>query len=127
MPSAKKKTWSGRLTLRIAPDLHKRIDDTARALGLDLNGLLNLVIRWQIGYFEDVAYKLTSPKAKALTERWRDLCPTMPFRMYTLSLDAFLDGRHFIAENGREYRINDAGDDFIEVKPEDPPHGRSAK
>ena len=38
-------TKSGRITLRVRPEVHQRLADIAHDLYLDINGLLNLVIR----------------------------------------------------------------------------------
>jgi hypothetical protein len=44
-----KQKRSGRITLRTTPDVHQQLADVARDLGLDVNGLLNLMIRRTLG------------------------------------------------------------------------------
>jgi hypothetical protein len=46
------KKKSGRITLRVGSPLHARVTKTAKNLGLDINGLLNLMIRERLGEYE---------------------------------------------------------------------------
>src|SRR4051794_2947009 len=40
---------SGRITLRVDPAVHQELSDVTQDLGLDVNGLLNLLIRRALG------------------------------------------------------------------------------
>jgi hypothetical protein len=44
-----KQKKSGRITLRVSSDVHQQLEDVAEDLGLDVNGLLNLLISKALG------------------------------------------------------------------------------
>src|SRR4051812_24100197 len=45
----KKKKQYGRITLRVKPEIHRQIEEVAATFGLDVNGLLNLLIARSLG------------------------------------------------------------------------------
>ncbi|MHB1422128.1 MAG: toxin-antitoxin system HicB family antitoxin [Gemmataceae bacterium] len=65
--AARKK--SGKITLRMDPEVHARVAKTAKALGIDLNGLLNLLIRTNLFSYELMALQCRDPKGRASVQR----------------------------------------------------------
>ena len=59
MPAKKK---SGRLYIRMDPEIHARVARTAKALGTDINGLLNLILRTGLPSYEQMALTARDPK-----------------------------------------------------------------
>jgi hypothetical protein len=73
---AKKKPKSGRITLRVDPEVHHQLEEIAKGLMLDVNGLLKLIIQRSLGEFavlahffkEDAAPEKLRPKPVAWME-----------------------------------------------------------
>jgi hypothetical protein len=79
----KTKQW-GRITLRVKPDTHREIDRLARVLGLNANGVVNLLINRSLGQFAAEAHVLAAYRMPVihsgryvdLLEAWRKLHPS---------------------------------------------------
>src|SRR5262249_27622660 len=56
---------SGRITLRVDPEDHPQLGPAADALGLDLNGLLNLMSREALPGYLDRARKVAEERSQA--------------------------------------------------------------
>jgi hypothetical protein len=104
--------------------IHARVAKTAKALGMDINGLLNLIIRSHLHFYEDLSLGATATKSGELLPRWQQLNPTdnpenFWWDLYMIRRMAqpavFADGKYYI--------LNDAGDDFVEVPPPEPKTG----
>src|SRR5690349_21058814 len=54
---------SGRITLRVTPEVHQELADIAEGLGLDINGVLNLMIRDSYSAYKSKARLLTHMRA----------------------------------------------------------------
>jgi hypothetical protein len=46
---AKKRTRSGRITLRTTPEIHEQLAEVGRMIHLDVNGILNLMLHRYLG------------------------------------------------------------------------------
>ena len=117
---AKKK--SGRLSLRMDPGIHLRVEKTAKALGLDINGILNLIIRKGLPYYESLADLLSDPpKFLSLFPRWRKLNPGREIEeFYTLYASGGMHRDSYLRfDDGKLYRVNDEGTDFVSMTPEE--------
>jgi hypothetical protein len=105
---------SGRLSLRMDADIHVRIARTADRLGMDINGLLNWIIRTNLPTVEAIGNAAADARISVLRGRWRELNPKRSehwfwdefFRMKELR-----DPVRF--EDGKDYLLNDAGDGFV--------------
>jgi hypothetical protein len=102
------------------PDIHARVERAGRALGMDINGLLNLIIRKTLPDYEGLVSILADPKTAALVPRWRELNPGrgiddfyLVYSVLKVKKDTF-----FKFEDGKLYRLNDAGNDFEEIGPD---------
>lgn len=60
---------SGKITLRMDSETHARVARTAQALGMDMNGLLNLLIRTQLVHYEVMALEARDPKRRAAVKQ----------------------------------------------------------
>ncbi len=113
MPPRKK---SGKITLRMDPQIHASVAKAAKALGMDINGLLNLIIREGIVRYESEAELLRKAGEMAdLFSQWRYLNPSRAtsefFQDYyrirrwmlrqTGSLPIFEDGNAYLVSGGR--------------------------
>ena len=58
--------------IRLGPDIHERVAKTAKALGMDLNGLLNLIVRTNLHQYELMAHQARDPKKKDTVQRLLD-------------------------------------------------------
>jgi hypothetical protein len=119
MPPKKK---SGRITLRMDPAIHRRVEVAAKALGIDINGLLNLIIRKEVPYYEGLVRDLADPRCVVLLPRWRKLNPTTEIDEFYHLFSHFIirpKGCVFRFEGDKLYRLNDEEDDFVEVTPEE--------
>src|SRR5260370_18326169 len=69
----KKASKSGAVMLRIAPELHAELADTAACLGLDTTGLLRLMIRRSLPHYrlEPRLIEQQGEEAAELLEKWR--------------------------------------------------------
>jgi hypothetical protein len=80
---AKKKSKpakSGRITLRVKPGIHQELAETADGLGIDINGLLNLMIHRFLPVFSIMAWHATTMEEphKVSFDLWRKSNPTRP-------------------------------------------------
>jgi hypothetical protein len=99
------------------PAIHTRVAKTAKALGMDINGLLNLIIRSHLYRYEDLSLGTSRIKTGELLPRWQQLNPTENpenfwwdlYVIHRKKLPAFF-------EDGKYYLLNDAGDDFVDLK-----------
>lgn len=112
MPARKK---SGRLTLRMDPAVHARIAKTAKALGMDINGLLNILIRMNLMGYEVMATYTSDPETATLLQRWREHNPTSDPTDFFNDFYLLERGHSCHFADGKQYRINDEGDGFIET------------
>src|SRR5690242_4176693 len=87
MPPRKK---SGRITLRMDPDIHRRVEKAGKALGMDINGLLNLIIRTNLPCYESMAILLQDPKTALLFSKWQKLNPTWGAQVFVTALSMML-------------------------------------
>ena len=80
----KKPRKSGVLTLRIPPDLHGDLAYTASGLGLDVTGLIRLMIRRSLPHFrlEAVLIDRQAEEASGLLDKWRQDNPSRPVREF---------------------------------------------
>jgi hypothetical protein len=107
------------------PEVHRRVDMAARALGMDITALVNLMISTELPTYEYLAASSREPVAGALLRRWAHLNPDRS------PVDFFLDlwelrpkGMVSVAkpqpvrfQDGKWYAINEGGNDFTEVAP----------
>jgi antitoxin component of RelBE/YafQ-DinJ toxin-antitoxin module len=80
----KKSKKSGVLTLRIPPEIHDNVALTAAKLGLDVTGLIRLMIRRALPHFQLEA-RLISIQAEEgmnLLDQWRAAHPNRPIREF---------------------------------------------
>ena len=85
MAKARKKTQrSGRISLYVPPALHGELAEVAELLGLDLNGLINLMIRRSFdGYrLEAAMLKAQAKENPDLITVWREDNPGRPVREF---------------------------------------------
>jgi hypothetical protein len=70
--------------LRLPPDLHSTVADTAAQLGLDLTGLIRLMIRRSLPHFQTEArlIQVQAEEAADLLEQWRQRSPKRPIREF---------------------------------------------
>ncbi len=80
----KKALKSGVLTLRIPPDLHEDLAVAAASLGLDVTGLIRLMIRRSLPHFQLEArlIALQAEEALGLLDKWRQENPSRPIREF---------------------------------------------
>jgi hypothetical protein len=80
----KKAPKSGALMLRIPPELHGDLADTAKGLGLDTTGLLRLMIRRCLPHYQLEARLIgeQGKEAADLLETWRRRNPGRPIREF---------------------------------------------
>src|SRR5260370_32787298 len=80
----KKASKSGAVMLRIAPELHAELADTAACLGLDTTGLLRLMIRGSLPHYrlEARLIEQQGEEAAELLEKWRRDNPGRPIREF---------------------------------------------
>ncbi len=64
---------SGRLTLRITPELHEELASISDGLGIDINGLVNLMIRDSYSVYASQAATI-----KQLSSNYRENVPPGP-------------------------------------------------
>lgn len=115
MPGRKK---SGRITLRMDEKFHARAAKAAQALGLDLNGLLNVIIRTNLFHYEAIGESLSDPKTAALYRRWLSLNPGIENVLAFLAdLATMRTGTTRLFQSGQWYRLNKNGDDFDRISP----------
>jgi hypothetical protein len=119
MPPRKK---SGRITLRMDPQIHARVEKAAKVLGMDINGLLNLLIRSHLPYYESVADLTSDPRTPGLFARWKKLNPhgDMDNFLADLAMQRPEDPPNapvcaMLFEDNKFYILNAEGDDFVEV------------
>jgi hypothetical protein len=74
----------GVLTLRIPPDVHGALAVTAAELGLDVTGLIRLMIRRSLPHFmlEARLISIQAEEAEGLLEQWRRAHPDRPVREF---------------------------------------------
>ena len=75
---------SGRITLRVSPELHDELAGAADSLGLDINGLLNLMIRRSFGRvkLEAAMLKAQSGENIELIMAWQEENRGRPVREF---------------------------------------------
>jgi hypothetical protein len=108
---------SGRLMLRMDPNIHSRVANTAKKLGMDMNGLLNLIIREGLPRYEAEMHMLRDPKMFALWEKWRRLNPSRgAWEFFTDYFNVQYADYCFYAtfQDGKRYMLNQTGDGFVE-------------
>ncbi len=81
---AKGGKWSGVLTLRIPPEVHEDLALTASELGLDITGLIRLLIRRGLPHYQLEGRMLAVQGAEAHEEldQWRREHPGRPIREF---------------------------------------------
>jgi hypothetical protein len=93
MARAKK---SGRITLRIRPELHEQLAEIADDMWIDINGLLNLMIRRALGPLKIQAHLFREQTREGrywpLYKAWRQLNPTAHWREFDEELVKHLLG-----------------------------------
>jgi hypothetical protein len=85
MAKARKPTKrSGRISLYVSPERHAELAVLADALGLDINGLLRLMIARTINHFrmEAEMLMLQAQENLNLLNRWREQNPGRPIREF---------------------------------------------
>jgi hypothetical protein len=111
--SPAKSERSGRVSLYLSPELHSELVVLADALGLDLNGLLRMMIARTINHFRMEAHILMEEAQENLTllSRWLEQNPGRPKREF---LDEYWSHR----QAKKQMRIVDAlaGFNFGEVE-----------
>src|SRR5262249_32278178 len=108
MPAKKK---SGRFTLRIPPETHARLERAASTLGMDTVALVNLLIHEFLPLYEFRGKSVRWQNIKVLIPKWKQLNPNRDEDRFFLDIGS---ASPFLAENGRYYKVNDAGTDFEE-------------
>jgi antitoxin component of RelBE/YafQ-DinJ toxin-antitoxin module len=95
---------SGQLTLRIPSDVHEDLAKVAQALGLDINGLLNLMIRRHLERYELEAQTLARQKKENphMVALWQQKYPARPIREFWSDFQAYEAAK-------RAYAANQAG------------------
>jgi hypothetical protein len=76
---------SGRITLRVKPELHEQLAELGQALGLDINGLLNLMIRRSLPKCVAEARMVQAWEAEQMEQAfkaWRGENPDRPTREF---------------------------------------------
>jgi hypothetical protein len=75
---------SGRITLRMPPALHAELAEVADTLGLDMNALINLMIRRSFDPYrlEAAAIDAQAKENLTLLTAWRDENPGRPIREF---------------------------------------------
>jgi hypothetical protein len=91
------------------PVTHGRVAGTAKALGMDLNGLLNLLIREGLIRYEMEAQMLREPKTLSLLERWRYLNPTRETWEFFSDYFRSHRGLPVLFEDGKRYLLFEDG------------------
>jgi antitoxin component of RelBE/YafQ-DinJ toxin-antitoxin module len=86
-----KGAYRGQITLRVPPDVHKDLAEVAEGLGLDINGLLNLMIR---RHFDRYRLEVEVLQAQAKENRkvlaaWQEKNPKRPIREFWSDFQAF--------------------------------------
>lgn len=110
---------TGRITLRMDPATHGRAAGTAKALGMGINDLLNLIIRQGLIRYEMEAQMLRRPETLVLLEQWRLLNPARETWEFFEDYFRAHSGIPAAFENGKYYVLEAAG--FVEA-----PHGEEA-
>lgn len=100
MPADKK---TGRITLRMDPATHGRAAGTAKALGMGINDLLNLIIREGLIKYEMEAQMLRKPETIALLELWQRLNPSREIPEFFADYYTLMQGKAVRFENGKRY------------------------
>jgi hypothetical protein len=80
----KKATRSGRISLYVSPELHDDLARLAGELGLDLNGLIGVMIRRSFHHFEMEARLLATLAEEEMNAlvKWRRDNPKRPIREF---------------------------------------------
>jgi antitoxin component of RelBE/YafQ-DinJ toxin-antitoxin module len=83
MANARKKR-SGRISLYVPPELHAELAAIGETLGLDINGLVRLMIARTIGHYRVEAELLMTQAQENLNllNRWRSENPGRPIREF---------------------------------------------
>ena len=113
MPKRKK---SGRITLRMDPEIHARVETIAKSLGMDINGLLNLIIRRGLVMFQFEAKELPDLARNPLFRTWVRLNPTGFPGDYFSDKSQMFFGIPVQFEDGKRYLLSDNWQEFVEVK-----------
>ena len=109
---------SGRLTLRMDPQTHARVDKAARALGMDINGLLNLLIRKNLPELEDLALIIGESGDTALLKRWQELNPDRSLYEFVTDMRDLRGWQKSVSfPDGKWYNLNAEANDFVESVP----------
>jgi hypothetical protein len=97
-------------------DIHVRIARTAERLGMDINGLLNWIIRTNLPTVEAIGNAAADVRIAALRGRWRELNPKRSDHWFWNEFFEMKELRHPVQfEDGKDYLLNEAGDDFVEA------------
>jgi hypothetical protein len=80
----KKASKSGVFTFRMPPELHEDIAVAAAALGLDVTGMIRLMIRRSLPHFQLEARLITTmaEQGEAALQQWRHNNPERPVREF---------------------------------------------
>ncbi len=79
-----KKKRAGQITLRVAPEVREKLARIAEVLGVDMNGLLNQIIRLALPAFEIEAHVIqmsvaeVSERSAVLFQEWSKANPERP-------------------------------------------------
>ena len=103
---AKRKKKSGTTMLRMSPEVHARADRAATALGMSLNGLLNLMVRTTLPLYEMQADMLQDEKIVKILREWSIRNPTRGLAQFFADYLQLIDGRAVRFENMDEYALD---------------------
>ncbi|SRR5713226_10552841 len=86
-----KGAYRGQLTLRVPPDVHKDLAEVAEGLGLDINGLLNLMLRRHLDRYrlEVEVLQAQAKEGRKLLAAWQEQNPKRPIREFWADFQAF--------------------------------------
>lgn len=114
-----KKKKSGNTMLRMSPDVHARVDRAASALGMSMNGLLNLMVRTSLPLYEMQADMIQDPKTIKILREWSRCNPTQGLDRFFVDYFRLVAGQQIWFEDEHLYILE--GEELRRVRSVPPP------